>query len=162
MDVPVIEVKDLKTYFRTARGVAKAVDGVSFSIPKSGTFALVGESGCGKSLTALSIIQLVPEPAGFHAGGEIFLNGSEITGLPEREKRELRGNKISMIFQEPMTSLNPVFTVGYQTVETIMLHQKKSAVEAKAAALEMLARVGLPDPETLFDEYPHRLSGGMR
>ncbi len=162
MDVPVIEVKDLKTYFRTARGIARAVDGVSFSIPKGGTFALVGESGCGKSLTALSIIQLVPEPAGFHAGGEIFLNGREITKLPEREKRELRGNKISMIFQEPMTSLNPVFTVGYQTVETIRLHQKKSAPEAKAAALEMFAKVGLPEPEALFDEYPHRLSGGMR
>ncbi len=162
MDVPVIEVKDLKTYFRTSHGVARAVDGVSFSIPKGSTFALVGESGCGKSMTALSIIQLVPGPAGFIAGGEVLLNGSEITRLPEREKRELRGNKISMIFQEPMTSLNPVFTVGYQTVEAIRLHQKKSAAEAKAAAIDMFARVGLPDPQTLFDEYPHRLSGGMR
>ncbi len=162
MDTPVIEVKDLRTYFKTPRGVAKAVDGVSFKIPRGGTFALVGESGCGKSVTALSVIQLVPEPAGFMAGGEIILNGREISGLPEKEKREIRGNKISMIFQEPMTSLNPVFTVGYQIVETIKLHQKKSSKESKAAAIDMFTRVGLLDPASLFNEYPHRLSGGMQ
>ncbi|MDP2690422.1 MAG: ABC transporter ATP-binding protein [Deltaproteobacteria bacterium] len=159
---PVIEVKDLRTYFKTPRGLSKAVDGVSFEIPRGGTFALVGESGCGKSVTALSLIQLVPEPAGYIAGGSVLLNGRDIVGLNEREKREIRGNKISMIFQEPMTSLNPVFTVGGQIVETIRLHQKKNAVEAKAAALEMFERVGLPGPAELFNEYPHRLSGGMR
>ncbi len=162
MDIPVLEVKDLKTYFRTQRGIAKAVDGVSFSIPEGSTFALVGESGCGKSLTALSIIQLVPGPSGFQAGGEILLKGRPITRLTEHGKREIRGNKVSMIFQEPMTSLNPVFTVGYQTAETIRLHRKKSAAEARAAAIEMFGKVGLPEPQALFDEYPHRLSGGMR
>lgn len=159
---PVLEVKDLKTYFKTPKGLAKAVDGISFSIPKGATFALVGESGCGKSITALSLIQLVPEPAGYIAGGEILLNGRDIVPLTEREKREIRGNNISMIFQEPMTSLNPVFTVGSQIVETIKLHQKKSAQEAKAIAIEMLAKVHLPSPEAIFNEYPHRLSGGMR
>ncbi|MDO8426363.1 MAG: ABC transporter ATP-binding protein [Deltaproteobacteria bacterium] len=162
MPEPVIEIKDLKTYFKTPKGVSKAVDGVSFSIPKGGTFALVGESGCGKSVTALSIIQLVPEPAGYIAGGEIILNGKDIIHLSEREKREIRGNKVSMIFQEPMTSLNPVFTVGGQTAETIMLHQGKTKAEAKAAAIEMFEKVGLPGPAELFYEYPHRLSGGMR
>ncbi len=162
MPEPVIEIKDLKTYFKTPKGVSKAVDGVSFSIPKGGTFALVGESGCGKSVTALSIIQLVPEPAGYIAGGEIILNGKDIIHLNEREKREIRGNKVSMIFQEPMTSLNPVFTVGGQTAETIMLHQGKTKAEAKAAAIEMFEKVGLAGAAELFYEYPHRLSGGMR
>ncbi|MBI5644212.1 MAG: ABC transporter ATP-binding protein [Deltaproteobacteria bacterium] len=159
---PVIEIQDLKTYFKTPQGLAKAVDGVSFSIPKGGTFALVGESGCGKSMTALSIIQLVPEPAGFIAGGRVLLNGRDIVPLSDQEKREIRGNKISMIFQEPMTSLNPVFTVGDQTIETIALHQGKTKKEAREAAIEMFRRVRLPDPESLIDEYPHRLSGGMR
>jgi len=159
---PVIEVKDLKTYFRTSRGLARAVDGVSFSIPRGGTFALVGESGCGKSVTALSLIQLVDEPAGYIAGGEILLGGQDIVGLGEQEKRRIRGSRISMIFQEPMTSLNPVFTIGEQIVEAIRLHQDKSPKEAKATAIEMLAKVGLPGPENLFGEYPHRLSGGMR
>ncbi|MBI5492909.1 MAG: ABC transporter ATP-binding protein [Deltaproteobacteria bacterium] len=158
----VIEIKGLKTWFKTPKGVSKAVDGVSFSIPKGGTFALVGESGCGKSVTALSIIQLIPEPAGYIAGGNIILNNRDIVPLSEREKRDIRGNNISMIFQEPMTSLNPVFTVGDQIVETIMLHQGKSGAEAKAAAIEMFEKVGLPDPAGIFYEYPHRLSGGMR
>lgn len=162
MTQPVIEIKDLKTYFKTPKGLAKAVDGVSFSIPKGGTFALVGESGCGKSVTALSIIQLVQEPAGFIAGGEILLNGKDIVSLPERDKREIRGNNISMIFQEPMTSLNPVFTIGYQITETIRLHQKKTKKEAKALAVEMFEKVGLPNPSSIFYEYPHRLSGGQR
>jgi oligopeptide/dipeptide ABC transporter ATP-binding protein len=159
---PVIEVKDLKTYFRTPEGVGKAVDGVSFKIKRGETFALVGESGCGKSVTALSLIQLVPEPQGFIAGGEILLRGRNITDLSERQKRKIRGNEISMIFQEPMTSLNPVFTIGNQVVEAIRLHQGKSAREAKAVALEMLKSVGLPRPEELYYDYPHRLSGGMR
>lgn len=159
---PILKVKDLKTYFKTPNGLAKAVDGVSFEIPKGGTFALVGESGSGKSITALSIIQLVPEPAGFIAGGQIILNGTDIVPLDERRKREIRGNKISMIFQEPMTSLNPVFTIGDQVMEAIVLHQDKSRTEAKRLATEMLDKVHLPDPERLFNEYPHRLSGGQR
>lgn len=159
---PLLEVRGLKTYLRTSAGVARAVDGISFDIPRGGTFALVGESGCGKSMTALSLIQLVPEPAGFIAGGKIMLNGTDIIPLGEREKRALRGNKVSMIFQEPMTSLNPVFTIGDQITETIELHQSKRGLAAKTAAIEMLSTVGLPDPEALFDEYPHRLSGGQR
>jgi len=159
---PILKVNNLKTYFKTSSGLAKAVDGVSFEIPKGGTFALVGESGSGKSITALSIIQLVPEPAGYIAGGEVILNGTDIVPLDERKKREIRGNKISMIFQEPMTSLNPVFTIGDQVMEAIVLHQDKSRTEAKRAAIEMLDKVQLPDPERLFNEYPHRLSGGQR
>lgn len=162
METPTLKVENLKTFFKTPRGLSKPVDGVSFEIPKGSTFALVGESGCGKSVTALSVIQLVPEPAGFIAGGRILLNGEDIVPLGEKEKRQIRGNKISMIFQEPMTSLNPVFTIGSQVVETITLHQGKSKEEAKRAAIEMLARVGLPEPERLFGEYPHTLSGGQR
>jgi oligopeptide/dipeptide ABC transporter ATP-binding protein len=162
METPVLKIEELKTWFKTPRGLAKPVDGISFEIPKGSTFALVGESGCGKSVSALSIIQLVPEPAGFIAGGRILLNGQDIVPLGEKEKREIRGNKISMIFQEPMTSLNPVFTIGDQVMETIMLHQGKSRAEAKEAVIEMLGRVGLPEPERLFGEYPHRLSGGQR
>ncbi len=162
METPVLKIEELKTWFKTPRGLAKPVDGISFEIPKGSTFALVGESGCGKSVSALSIIQLVPEPAGFIAGGRILLNGRDIVPLGEREKREIRGNKISMIFQEPMTSLNPVFTIGDQVMETITLHQGKSRAEAKEAVIEMLGRVGLPEPERLFGEYPHRLSGGQR
>ncbi len=157
----VLEIKDLRTYFNTPSGVAKAVDGVSFSINRGETFALVGESGCGKSVTSLSVIQLVPEPAGFIAGGEILLNGEDIVALGEREKRRIRGNKISMVFQEPMTSLNPVFTIGSQIVEPIMLHQGKTKAEAREVAIGMLDKVGLPEPEKLFSEYPHTLSGGM-
>lgn len=158
----VVEVKNLRTYFKTPQGLSRAVDGVSFSIEPGETFALVGESGCGKTVTALSIIQLVPAPQGYIAGGEIRLGDREITGLPEREKRKLRGNNVSMIFQEPMTSLNPVFTIGDQITEAIILHQKKSAAEARTIAVEMLARVGFEEPDRLFDEYPHRFSGGMR
>ncbi len=162
MSTPIIQVKELRTYFNTAAGLARAVDGVSFDIKEGSTFALVGESGCGKSVTALSIIQLVPEPAGRIAGGEILLRGKNIINLPESEKREIRGNRISMVFQEPMTSLNPVFTVGNQIVEAITLHQKKSAAEAKKIAIDMLAKVGIPNPEARYDEYPHQLSGGMK
>ena len=162
MATPVLELRDLKTYFRTTAGLARAVDGVSFSIPKGSTFALVGESGCGKSVTALSAIGLIQGPAGYIAGGEILLNGTEIQALPEKRKRAIRGNKISMIFQEPMTSLNPVFTVGNQIVEAIRLHQSKNAAQAKATAIEMFEKVHLPTPAEIFNEYPHRLSGGMR
>lgn len=159
---PVLEVRGLKTFFRTQSGIARAVDGLTFSIPKASTYALVGESGCGKSVTALSIIQLIQPPAGYIAGGEVLLNGVDIVPLPERQKREMRGSRVSMIFQEPMTSLNPVFTIGGQIVEAIRCHGNASAKEAKGKAIEMLSKVQFPEPETVFNEYPHRLSGGMR
>ena len=169
---PLLRVDNLKTYFRTAEGsdsrnpdesgLALAVDGVSFEIQHNEIFAIVGESGCGKSVTALSISQLVPQPAGFIAGGEIHYKGREITRLPEVEKRKIRGNEIAMIFQEPMTSLNPVFTVGNQILEAIQQHQKIGGSAAKNAAVEMLDLVGIPEPTRRFAEYPHQLSGGMR
>ncbi|MEK7880505.1 MAG: ABC transporter ATP-binding protein, partial [Deltaproteobacteria bacterium] len=157
-----LEVKNLKTYFKTPEGISRAVDGVSFSIERGETFAIVGESGCGKSLTALSIMQLVPEPYGYIAGGEILFDGRNIIPLSEPEKRKIRGDRVSMIFQEPMTSLNPVFTIGEQIIEAITLHQGKTRAEARALAIEMLEKVKLPSAETLVDDYPHRLSGGMR
>jgi len=161
MSTPVLEVRGLRTYFKTAEGLARAVDGLSFTIERGSTFALVGESGCGKSVTALSIIQLLGA-GGMETGGEILLNGKLINNLPETEKRRIRGNKISMIFQEPMTSLNPVFTIGNQITEALTLHQNLNKAEAKRVAIEMLARVKLPEPGAVFGEYPHRLSGGMR
>ena len=169
---PLLRVDNLRTYFRTAEssnsqnldasGLALAVDGVSFEIQHNEIFAIVGESGCGKSVTALSISQLVPQPAGFIAGGEIHYKGREITRLPEIEKRKIRGNEIAMIFQEPMTSLNPVFTVGNQILEAIQQHQEIAGKAAKDAAIEMLDLVGIPEPARRFEEYPHQLSGGMR
>jgi len=161
MSTPVLRVKNLKTYFKTGEGRARAVDGVSFTIEQGSTFALVGESGCGKSVTALSIIQLLGA-SGVESAGEIFLKGESITALPENEKRRIRGNRISMIFQEPMTSLNPVFTIGNQITEALRLHQGLSKIEAKRAAITMLAQVKFTDPEAIFNDYPHRLSGGMR
>ncbi len=161
MSSQVLEVKNLKTYFKTGEGLARAVDGVSFKIERSSTFALVGESGCGKSVTALSIIQLL-SASGVETHGDIFLNGSEISNLPEAEKRHIRGNRISMIFQEPMTSLNPVFTIGNQITEALTLHQGLNKAEAKNAAISMLSQVKFTDPEAIFNDYPHRLSGGMR
>ncbi|MBI5970708.1 MAG: ABC transporter ATP-binding protein [Deltaproteobacteria bacterium] len=161
MSSPTLEVKNLRTYFRTPAGAALAVDRVSFSIEKGATFALVGESGCGKTAAALSIMQLLP-PAGYLAGGEIMLNGRNLTELSEAEKRDVRGKNVSMIFQEPMTSLNPVFTIGEQIVEAIRLHRKKDYNAAKEASIRMLSDVGLPGGASLFHEYPHRLSGGQR
>lgn len=158
----VLDVRGLKTFFKTRSGIARAVDGLSFSIPKASTYALVGESGCGKSVTALSIIQLIQPPAGYSAGGSVLLNGIDLVPLSERQKREIRGSRVSMIFQEPMTSLNPVFTVGEQIVEAIRYHSNASVREAKARTIEMLSKVQFPEPETVFNEYPHRLSGGMR
>lgn len=157
-----LEVKNLKTYFYTDDGVAKAVDDVSFSIDKGETLGLVGESGCGKSVSALSIMRLIPDPPGKIAGGEIFFKGRDILKVPEKEMQEIRGNDIGMIFQEPMTSLNPVFTCGDQIEEAVILHQKLSKEEAKKKAIEMLNLVGIPAPEQRYNEYPHQLSGGMR
>ena len=157
-----LSVEDVSTYFFTEEGVAKAVQGVTFSIKKGRTFALVGESGCGKSVTALSIMRLVPAPAGKIISGEIIFGKRDLLGLSERRMRAIRGNKIAMIFQEPMTSLNPVYTVGNQIVEAIRLHQRKSASQAWADAVEMLRKAGIADAEQRVHEYPHQMSGGMR
>jgi peptide/nickel transport system ATP-binding protein len=161
MSHKLLEVNDLKTYFHTAEGIAKAVDGISFEIQKGETFALVGESGCGKSVTALSIMRLIQEPAGFYAGGEILFSGTNLTRLPEAEMRKIRGNKVSMIFQEPMTSLNPVFTIGNQIIDVIRLHQGSAKTVSETKAIEMLQRVGIAEPRQRYSEYPHQLSGGM-
>ena len=161
MSHKLLEVVNLKTYFHTAEGIAKAVDGISFEIQKGETFALVGESGCGKSVTALSIMRLIQQPAGFHAGGEIRFSGTHLTRLPEAEMRRLRGNKISMIFQEPMTSLNPVFTIGNQITDVIRLHQGNGKTSSEKKAIDMLQRVGIAEPTQRYREYPHQLSGGM-
>src|SRR5229473_3496805 len=159
---PLLEVRDLRTEFRSGGSVFAAVDGVSFSLAPGETLGIVGESGCGKSVTSLSIMRLVPSPAGRIAGGEIRLEGRNLLDLTEAEMRAVRGDAISMIFQEPMTSLNPVQTAGEQIVEAIRLHRAVSAAEARARALEMLKLVRIPSPETRLDEYPHQLSGGMR
>jgi peptide/nickel transport system ATP-binding protein len=156
----VLEVRDLVTEFRTEVGVVRAVDGVSFDIPARGTLGIVGESGSGKSVTALSIMRLLG--AGRIAGGSIRYAGKDLVKLPEPEMRALRGNRLAMIFQEPMTSLNPVFTVGDQVGEAVRLHQGKSKSEARAIAVEMFRLVGIPSPEERVDAYPHQLSGGMR
>jgi len=155
-------VADLKTHFFTDRGVAQAVDGVSFTIPAGSTLGLVGESGCGKSVTALSILRLIPDPPGRIVGGSILLEGRDLRNLSEEEIRQVRGNQISMIFQEPMTSLNPVFTIGDQIMEALLLHRKVSRKEAEEQAIDMLRRVKIPSAETLIHQYPHQISGGMR
>jgi len=157
-----LEVHELRTHFAVEGGEFRAVDGVSFTLETGRTLGIVGESGCGKSVTALSIMGLVPQPPGRIAGGAIRLEGVDLLELSGAAMRELRGNRISMIFQEPMTSLNPAFTVGEQIVEGILCHRRVSRDAAKAHALEMLRRVRIPSPERRFDDYPHRLSGGMR
>ena len=162
MQEALLSVQNLKTYFRTPDGLACAVDGISFDIAPNEIFALVGESGCGKSVTALSVIQLVAQPAGFIAGGAIYYKGQDITRLPEVEKRRIQGNDIAMVFQEPMTSLNPVFTIGYQISEAIRQHQDLRGTAARNAAVEMLDLVGIPEPAARYDEYPHQMSGGMK
>lgn len=166
--MPLIEVKGLKTYFYTEDGVVRAVDGVDYVIEQEKTLGIVGESGCGKSVTALSIMGLVQIPPGKIEDGEILFHRDgkviELTKLPPkgREMRAIRGNEIAMIFQEPMTSLNPVYTIGNQIMEAIILHQKLNKKDAKNKAIEMLRAVGIPLPEQRVDEYPHQLSGGMR
>jgi len=157
-----VEVKNLKTYFYTEEGVVKAVDGVDYEIYPGETLGIVGESGCGKSVTSLSIMRLVESPPGRIEAGEIKFQGQDLTKLSEKEMRKIRGNDISMIFQEPMTSLNPVYTVGDQIAEAIMLHKGVNRKEAMRQAVDMLQKVGIPLPEQRVNEYPHQLSGGMR
>ncbi|MBX9698157.1 MAG: ABC transporter ATP-binding protein [Acetobacteraceae bacterium] len=156
-----LDVDNLQTHFRTPDGVNRAVDGVSFQVEAGETLAIVGESGCGKSVTAMSILRLIPEPPGKIAGA-IRFQGRNLLELSDREMRDIRGNEISMIFQEPMTSLNPVLTVGRQIGETLRLHQGMSKQQAEAKAVEMLQLVGIPEPQRRVREYPHQLSGGMR
>ncbi|SEI73950.1 peptide/nickel transport system ATP-binding protein [Deinococcus reticulitermitis] len=162
-----LAVNNLKTYFNTDDGVVKSVDGVTFHINKGETLAVVGESGSGKSVTSLTIMRLIPMPPGQIAGGEVLFTGKDgvqknLVNVSEAEMRKIRGNDISMIFQEPMTSLNPVYTVGDQIAEAVMLHQGKSRKEAMGVATDMLRFVGIPAPEKRVNEYPHQMSGGMR
>jgi oligopeptide/dipeptide ABC transporter ATP-binding protein len=157
-----LEVRDLRTYFKTEGAIAKAVDGVSFDVDKDEVVGIVGESGSGKSVTALSIMRLIPNPPGDIVGGTIHFDGRNLLELPLEEMRRLRGNDIGMIFQEPMTSLNPVYKIGYQLMEPILWHQKVSKDQAFERAVEMLDLVGIPDPRKRMDDYPHQFSGGMR
>jgi len=159
---PLLEIEDLRTWFYTDDGVAKAVDGVSYSIQPGETLGVVGESGCGKSVTAMSILQLVPTPPGKYVGGEIRFRGENLLDRSEKQMREIRGKQISVIFQEPMTSLNPVFRVGDQIGEALRLHEGMSRSEARERSIELLQLVGIPSPQTRVDEYPHQLSGGMK
>ncbi len=159
---PLLEVQDLQTLFHAEGEVARAVDGVSFTLGEGETLAIVGESGSGKSVTSLSIMRLVPIPPGEIAAGRVLFRGRDLLVLPEAEMRNIRGNDIGMIFQEPMSSLNPLLTVGEQIAEVVRLHQGLGRTAARRRAIEMLARVNIPDPERRAGEYPHRLSGGMR
>ncbi len=161
-EAPVVEVDGLRTFFHGDDGIGRAVDGVSFSLYKGETLGLVGESGCGKSVTALSVMRLVREPPGRIEAGRIAVNGRDLMGLSEPEMCRIRGDEVAMIFQEPMSSLNPVLTCGYQIMEAVMLHQDASRAEARERAIEMLKLVGIPAPEQRVDEYPHQQSGGMR
>ena len=164
-----IRVEDLRTYFHTDEGVVKAVDGVSFSVKSQKVLGVVGESGCGKSITALSIMQLLPKPHGKIYSGHIYFDSEKYGSIDlaaldprSRKMQSIRGNEIAMIFQEPMTSLNPVYTIGEQIVESVLLHQKATKKQALERAVEMLEHVGIPSPRQRVDEYPHQLSGGMR
>ncbi len=162
MSENLLEVKNLKTYFFTDGGVVKSVDDVSFNVKPGKTLGVVGESGCGKSITSLSIMQLVETPPGKIVNGEIIYNGENLLGKSADEMRKIRGGEIAMIFQEPMTSLNPVFTVGQQIMEALMIHTDMDKTKAKERAIEMLKLVRIPLAEKRFNEYPHQLSGGMR
>ena len=162
MSDSLLQVKDLVTSFKTDRGIIRAVDGISFEIKKGQTVGLVGESGCGKSVTSLSILRLIQSPPGFVERGSINFDGKNILDLDDAGMRSIRGNRISMIFQEPMTSLNPVFTIGDQIGEVFRIHQSMNKKQARAKSIEMLRLVKIPAPESRVDEYPHQLSGGMR
>ena len=161
MTEPVLEIRNLVTEFKTPNGVIRAVDGISLKVERGKTLGIVGESGCGKSMLSLSVMGLVPPP-GKNAGGEVIFEGQDLLKLSADEMRRLRGNRIAMIFQEPMTSLNPVHTIGYQLVEALQAHHKKPYKEMREEAIEALRKVRIPAPERRFDEYPHQLSGGMR
>jgi len=157
-----LDVRDLRTVFHTFDGVAKAVDGVSYQLKEGEPLGIVGESGCGKSVSALSVLRLIPDPPGRIVGGEIFFRETNLLDLSDSDMRKIRGNRISMIFQEPMTSLNPVFTVGGQIAEAFRLHQGLSRQEARERSVDALRLVNIPAPEKCIDQYPHELSGGMR
>jgi oligopeptide/dipeptide ABC transporter ATP-binding protein len=161
-DDVILQVKDLRTYFSTDEGIVKAVDGVSFDLRKGETLGIVGESGSGKSVTNLSIINMIPSPPGKIAGGEVLFMGADLLKMPAKNIREIRGNKISMIFQDPMTSLNPFLRISSQMIETIVLHQGLDRRAAKQKAIEMLKLAGIPAPERRIEAYPHQFSGGMR
>src|SRR5215469_5435486 len=158
----ILEIDNLQTHFHTPSGVVRAVDGVSYSVRRGETLGVVGESGCGKSVTALSVLRLIAEPPGRIVDGKVRFEGTDLLGLSEADMERIRGNEISMIFQEPMTSLNPLQTVGRQISEAIALHQGLSRRDAMARAVEMLRRVHIPEPEHRAHAYPHQLSGGMR
>jgi len=162
MEESLLKVENLHTYFETDQGVAKAVNGVSFEIEKGQTFGLVGESGCGKSVTALSVMGLIQSPPGRISDGNILFNGLDLIPLSDREMRGIRGNEISMIFQEPMTSLNPIHRIGKQVCEVVRLHENVSREEAMNRAIEILDQVGIPDSAKRAAEFPHQMSGGMR
>jgi len=162
MSEPLLELRDLQTHFFTDDGVVRAVDGVSFALRAGETLAVVGESGSGKSVTSLSILRLVASPPGRIVGGEIRFRGRDLLALPDAEMRAIRGKSISMIFQEPMTSLNPVYTCGEQILEVLVLHERIDRATARNRAIELLRMVGIPSPEQRVDEYPHQMSGGMR
>ncbi|MHA2305353.1 MAG: ABC transporter ATP-binding protein, partial [Candidatus Hodarchaeales archaeon] len=157
-----LDVSDLRTFFYTKKGVVKAVDGISYSIKRGHSLGLVGESGCGKSVSALSLLRLIPSPPGKIESGEVNFDGYDLLRLPMDELRQIRGNRISMIFQDPMTSLNPVLTVGDQVSETIALHNSLTNQEVLARVVDYFSLVGLPNPKDRVDNYPHQLSGGMR
>jgi oligopeptide/dipeptide ABC transporter ATP-binding protein len=159
---PLLQVRDLRTYFHTEAGIARAVDGVSFDIFPGEVVGLVGESGSGKSVTALSVLRLIPDPPGKIVGGSILFKGRDLLQLPWEEVRHVRGNEISMIFQEPMTSLNPVFTIGMQLEEAVLGHEKVSKEEARRRSIAMLELVGIPDPGARLNDHPHQFSGGQR
>jgi peptide/nickel transport system ATP-binding protein len=162
MEQPLLEIRDLAVSFRTDEGVVRALDGVSLELPRGKTVGLVGESGSGKSVTSLAVLGLLPRPPAVIERGSIKFNGRELTTLSERELREVRGRHIGMIFQEPMTSLNPVFTVGFQIMEAVRAHGRVGRAAARVRAIELLERVGIPAPKERIDAYPHQLSGGMR
>lgn len=158
----ILEIKDLVTEFKSDKGWLRAVDGVSFSVPKGKTVGIVGESGCGKSVTSMSIVDLLPKPMGHVCGGEVLFNGCDLRKVDHKEFYKVRGGEIGVIFQEPMTALNPVHRIGRQLMEVLLLHRNMSKVEARQAAIDILNKVGIPAPEKRVDEYPHQLSGGMR
>ena len=162
LGTPLLAVRDLKTYFNTDEGIARAVDGMDLTIDRGKTLGVIGESGCGKSVSALSVMRLIPQPPGRIVQGEIWFKGVDLLKKTKVDMRKIRGNEISMIFQEPMTSLNPVFTIGNQISEPIIQHQGLDKAMAREKAIESLKHVGIPSPEKRIDEYPHQMSGGMR